>query len=363
MKVLIDIGHPAHIHYFRNLAGELIQEGSDVLFTTRDKEVSLRLLDHYGFKYVNFGKPFKSRIGKLWGLFWFTMRLFIVAVRFKPDIFLNATQYSAFVAWVLRKPHISLEDTFNIEQVRLYLPFTSVVLTGDYDHPDLGKKQIMYSGYQELAYLHPLWFKPDPLIKRALGVDQKERYVILRFVAWKASHDFGRRRLTLEQKKELIAELEKSAIVFVSSEAELPVEFAKYQMNVPPHKIHDVLAFASLYVGEGATMASECAMLGTPAIYINQQNVLNIREQEKKYGLIYSYRNYDGVIEKSKELLENNDIKKTFSQKKDQMLADKIDVTAFLLWFVKNFPESENIMRINPSFQTRFMQRADTIIM
>jgi len=357
MKILIDIGHPAHVHYFRNLAELFVREGSDVLFTTRDKEVAVKLLNHFGLKYVNFGKPFKSRIGKLWGLFWFTLRLFLVAVRFKPDIYLNATQYSAFVAWLFRKPHISLEDTFNSEQVRLFLPFTSVVLTGNYNHPDLGRKQITYSGYQELAYLHPLRFKPDPRIKSDLGIGPNERYVILRFIAWKASHDFGSRRLTLEQKGELIRELEKAAVVFISSEADLPVEFTKYRLNVPPHKIHDVLAFASLYVGEGATMASECAMLGTPAIYINQQNQQDryyICEQEQKYGLIFSHDNIDAVIKKSTEMLANNDVKKTFNQKRDQMLADKIDVTAFLVWFVERYPESLRTMRKNPEYQLKF---------
>lgn len=354
MKILIDIGHPAHVHYFRNLAELFVREGSDVLFTTRDKEVAVKLLNHFGLKYVNFGKPFKSRIGKLWGLFWFTLRLFMVALRFKPDVYLNATQYSAFVAWLFRKPHISLEDTFNSEQVRLFLPFTSVVLTGDYNHPDLGRKQITYSGYQELAYLHPLRFKPDPRIKSDLGIGPNERYIILRFIAWKASHDFGSRRLTLEQKGELIRELEKAAVVFIASEADLPVEFTKYRLNVPPHKIHDVLAFASLYVGEGATMASECAMLGTPAIYINQQNVFTIRDQERQYALINNYRDFSGIIEKSLELLGTNNLKEKYAQKRDQMLADKIDVTAFLVWFVERYPESLRTMRKNPEYQLKF---------
>ncbi len=30
-----------------------------------------------------------------------------------------------------------------------------------------------------------------------------------------------------------------------------------------------LLAYATLFIGEGATMASECAVLGTPAIYVN----------------------------------------------------------------------------------------------
>jgi len=354
MRILIDIGHPAHVHYFRNLAENFIKKGSEVLFTTRDKEIAIKLLDYYKFNYVNFGKPFKSRIGKIWGLFWFTWWLLIVALKFKPDMYLNATQYSAMVAWLLRKPHISLEDTFNMEQVRLYMPFTSIVLTGSYPHPGLGKKELCYDGYQELAYLHPKQYKPEHKIFVELGIKENEAYVVLRFISWSASHDFGSRRMSFEQKLELIATLEKYVRIFISSEAELSRELEKYQLRLPPHRIHDVLASASLYIGEGATMASECAMLGIPAIYINAQDAYTIREQEKKYGLIFSFREFKGVLDKALELLNQRDLKSEFKQRKERMLAEKIDLTAYLVWFVENYPESKKIAMKDSTLQLRF---------
>jgi hypothetical protein len=36
------------------------------------------------------------------------------------------------------------------------------------------------------------------------------------------------------------------------------------------------------------------------------------------------------------------------------MLSEKIDVTAFLVWFIKNYPKSVKIMKENPEFQERF---------
>jgi predicted glycosyltransferase len=354
MRILVDIGHPAHVHYFRNLADILTKKGSRVLFTTRDKEVAVQLLDHYGLSHVNFGRSFKSLIGKLWGLLWFTMRLFVVALKFKPDVYLNATQYSAMVAWILRKPHISLEDTFNFEQVRLFMPFTSAVLTGTYPHPDLGSKEIRYDGYQELAYLHPKRFSPDDGVLGALNLRRDSKFVVIRFISWNASHDFGSRRLSYEQKLALISALEKVASVFISSEAVLPAPLARYRLELAPHRIHDVLALASLYIGEGATMASESAMLGTPAIYINPQDVYTIREQESKYGLVYSFRDFEGVIEKSLELLETPGLKDLHIQRRDKMLAEKIDVTGFLAWFVENFPDSMKVMKEDPQYQRRF---------
>lgn len=355
MKILIDIGHPAHVHYFRHMTSILVERGNEVLFTTRDKEITLELLEHFQFRFVNFGKPFKSRVGKAVGLFWFTFRLFRVALKFKPDIFLNATQYSAIVARLLQKPHISLEDTFNMGQVRLYLPFTSVVLTGTYPHPQLGRKEIRYDGYQELAYLHPRYFHPDPAVLEELGVRGGGKYVVLRFISWSASHDFGSDRMSIEQKKKLVDECRGFAKVFISSESPLPDSLCEYKLKISPHRMHDVLAFASLYIGEGATMASECAMLGTPAIYINAQDVHTIREQQDRYGLVFSYRNFAGVIEKSQELLTLPDARSIFTKKRNRMLAETIDLTGFLIWFITQYPESKSTMISTPDFQKRFI--------
>jgi len=36
------------------------------------------------------------------------------------------------------------------------------------------------------------------------------------------------------------------------------------------------------------------------------------------------------------------------------MLADKINVTSFLTWFIDNYPESKKIMKENPDYQYKF---------
>ena len=86
------------------------------------------------------------------------------------------------------------------------------------------------------------------------------------------------------QQKNLIKTLSKYAKVFISSEDSLPDEFRPWQISIPPEKMHDALAYATLFIGEGATMASECAVLGTPAIYVNSLQLGYLFEEEK-YGL------------------------------------------------------------------------------
>jgi len=50
-------------------------------------------------------------------------------------------------------------------------------------------------------------------------------------------------------------------------------------------------------------------------------------------------------IQKGIELLQQPNLKKEWKEKSEKMLAEKIDVTAFLVWFVENYPESVKIMK------------------
>ena len=45
MRILIDIGHPAHVHMFRNFAHIMESKGNEVIFTLRDKDCEIYLLE------------------------------------------------------------------------------------------------------------------------------------------------------------------------------------------------------------------------------------------------------------------------------------------------------------------------------
>jgi uncharacterized protein len=358
IKYLIDVGHPAHVHYFKNIAKGLEARGKNVLFTCRDKDVTLSLLEKYTLRYINLGRNYRSIVGKIFSLIYFTIRLYVISIKYKPDIYLNASIYSAFVAWLFRKPHISIEDTFNKEQVNLYLPFTSCILTGDYEHPNLGDKEIRYNGYQELLYLHPKYFNQDYKILEELGLNDETPYVIVRFVAWNASHDRGHKGISDKNKLELVRTFSKYAKVFISSEILLPPHLEEYRIPVSPHRLHDAIAFSSLIYGESATMVSEAAILGVPGIFVHNNTIYYTKDQENKYGLVFNFSESEEdqikSICKGVEILTKNNLRKDWQTKRLKMMQEKIDVTAFMLWFVENYPESSKIMKENPDYQYNF---------
>ena len=356
MNILIDIGHPAHVHMFHFFAIEMQKRGHQVLFTCRDKEFEVALLQSFGLKFVNFGKKSTSTIGKIADLLKFDWLEWRVAHRFKPDIFLSHGSITAsHVAWLMQRPSIAFEDTFNMEQIRLWKHFASIILTSAYEHPLKSPKVMRYAGYNELLYLHPKRFVPQQTILQQLGVQPHEKYVIMRFVSWNATHDRGHNGISLEHKRLAVKQFSKYAKVFISSEKPLPDEFEPYRFSIAPERMHDAMAYASLIFGESATMVSEGVMLGVPGIYVDNTGRLYTKELHDKYGLCFNYTESDAdqqaAIDKGVDLLQRNE---RSLPNYPNMIDDHIDVTAFLVWFIENFPQSERIMRQNPDYQYCF---------
>lgn len=353
MKIVIYIGHPADFHLFKNVVNTLSGKGWNVSILTRNKDLTIPLLDRGGYHYHNLGNTPGSLTGKIFFSFLINFKVLLFLLRVRPEItFSHGSVHLAMMSWLLRIPHISVEDTGNMEQVVLYRPFSKVILIPDSFKTDFGKKQIKYPGNHELAYLHPNRFTPDKEVITSLGLKPGDHYIIIRFVAWTASHDRGHKGISLENKIKAVKAFSDFAKVFISSEASLPPDLEPYRLPTPVEKIHDVIAFSSLMYGESASMASEAAVLGVPAIYLDNTGRCYTQEEEEKYGLVFNFSESEEDQEKSImkgiEILSSPDVKEDWQSKREKMLADKIDVTAFFTWFVENWPESR--LARNPEF-------------
>jgi predicted glycosyltransferase len=357
MRIVVDIGHPAHVHLFKNFVWEMEKRGHEILITASKKDVSIQLLDAYGFDYIPLGSYGFSLVRKIMNIPVMDLRMYRAVKSFKPDIFVGmASVRAAHVSKLMRKTSITFQDTEpGIRQDKiLYGRFTDAILTPSCFKEDLGEKQIRYDGCHELAYLHPNYFKPNPAVLDELGLNRDDTFIILRFVAWRSPHEVGKHSTI--NKKELVRKLEKYGQVFITSEGELEKGLESYKIKVSPEKLHDLLYYASLYIGEGATLATEAAVLGTPSIYVSSLvgTMGNFIELEQKYGLIFNYNDSDKAIEKAVELIQQSNLKEEWQKKREKLLKDKIDVTAFMVWFIENYPESFKAMKKNPEIQYRF---------
>lgn len=342
MNILVDITHPAHAHFFKNAIRLWIEHGHEVIITARDKEMNLRLLDAFNFKYTVLSRVKKGMFGLFGEMIQHESRLYRIARTRKAQILLQIS--GAFIVHagkLLGTPSLVFYDTDNATLSNaITYPFATRICTPDCYPVSLGVRHVPYPGYHELAYLHPNRFTPDPSVLRDVGLKAGDPFYLLRFVSWGATHDVGESGLSPENKLRFARELEKTGRVFITSESALPPDFDKYRISVGVERVHDLMAFARMYVGESATMASECAVLGIPAIYISKTGRCYTTEQESRYGLVFNYSNdrQEEAFARMKTLVATPDLAVAWQEKRRRMLADKIDVTGWMVDFVERFP-------------------------
>ena len=340
MRILVGIAHPKHVFMFKNLIKTMEAKGHEFEVIMVEKEITGYLLEQYNIRYKLIGKNQPTLIKKILNLPILEYRTLKIVLEFKPDIFIGqALPHLAHVSALLNIPFIVCEDTEIAKRLHNFvLPFADVIVTPNCYKDDLGKKHIRFKGFFELAYLHPNNFKPDISVLDELGLESNEKYIVIRFVSWNAHHDIGHKGMSFEIKKKVIEELEKHAKIFISSESELPVELKKYEIKLSPEKMHNILYYAALYIGESGTMATEAGILGTPSIYISSlaSTMGNFEEMEKKYGLIHSYSDPLMALNKTLEVIKNDSIKEEWKLKRNRMLEDSVDVNELLMDIIEN---------------------------
>ena len=319
------------------------------MITARDKDVTIKLLDHYKIDYFNRGKGRSSLLGKMLYLLKTNFKLFFLARRFSPDFSLSfASPYAAQVSFLLNKDHIAFTDTEHAKLgIASFLLFSKFVLTPVVYKNDLGKKHIRFNGFMEQCYMDK-----KNLRKTVFSLDKYKfnKTVFIRLVSWNASHDIGESGFTNKELKALIKSLEINTNIIISCEGKIPEELKKYQIMIEPHEIHALLNSVDLFIGEGATMASECAMIGTPAIYVNSLTAGTIIEQEK-FKLVHRFESSLGVLDKALEILNDHSRKTKYEKRNRNFLNNQIDVNKFIKFFIINYPKSAKILQENPNYK------------
>lgn len=281
MRILFDMGHPAHVHFFKNAIWELEKRGHEVKITARDKDVTLQLLKAYGFSYDI--RPSGWRPLNLIAATSFVKK---AAKEFKADKLVGVhNPYIAGAAVKLKKPGILFTDTPGSKFVnRISVDRATKVITPEC-LKGMFSNQITYPGYKEMAYLHPSVFVPDSGILSKYGIAGDEPFFVVRFIEWSAYHDSGVKGISDSQKVELISELSKKGKVIASIEGSAGLPAGAIAVKSPAD-LHSLLALSSGYVGEGATMAKEAAVLGKASVFVSPlEGLVPIEDMCKKKSL------------------------------------------------------------------------------
>lgn len=363
MKYLFHLGHPAHFHLFKNVINDLKARGHETHVLIKKKDVLEELLKESGMEYQNIlpsGRK-NSKYGIAWGQIKQDIKLISYAIKHKPDILVGTSVAISHAGKLLGIPSVNVNED-DAEVVPLYAslayPWANHILAPECC--SVGKwsgKKISYNSYHELAYLHPNHFKPEAsVVNQYFSID--ESYFIIRFAQLNAHHDDGIKGINLNIAKALIEKLCPYGRVYITSERSLEPFLEPYRINIKASDIHHIMAFAQLYIGDSQTMAAESGVLGVPFIRFNDfvGKIGYLNELENKYELGYGIKpDYpELLLEKTQELLQLENRKHIFLERRNKLLCTKVDFAKFLTWFIVEYPKSVKIIKENPNYQYSF---------
>ncbi len=340
MRILVDILHPAHVHFFRNFIRQMQRRGHRILVTARKKDIALDLLRLYRIPYKKISTLRTGFINLAFELAVRDLRMLRIARRFRPDVLVGVMGPSiATVGRLLGIPSIVFynNEKATFSNTITYPLATRVITSSSYQGPVRGR-HLTYKGYHETAYLHPKWFRPDASVLRDAGIRKGEQFFVVRTVSWQASHDIADKGFdSTVRTRRLMDRLSEHGRVLITSEQQLPRELELFRCRIPYHKMHSLLYYATMFIGESATMACEAALLGTPAIFVCRSERGYINELEKDYGLAYHCTDQESAEKRIFALLRKGPagLAAEWKRKQAKLNRDCIDVTGFMADFIE----------------------------
>lgn len=341
MRILFQLGHPAHYHLFKNTISDLMRDGHQVYVLIRKKDILEDLLRESGLQYVNIlpsgKKSAFTLLLRLWRVFCFTLC-------HRIDVLVGSTPEVAQVAWCLRRRSVIMaeDDAAIVPQfIKAVKPFVDNYLSPvSCNNGPLEAKTTHYEGFHKLAYLHPARFVPDPsVVDRYFPHD--EPYFLLRFAQLNAYHDVDVHATGISDEiaQHIIELLIPHGRVYISSERPLTPQLERYRLKISPLDIHHIMAFATLYIGDSQSMAVEAAMLGTPSLRFNDfaGRIGVLEELEVKYRLTYGIPTTQPEVLYStiNTLVNTPGLREEFQSRRQKMIDDKIEVASFITEFIE----------------------------
>jgi uncharacterized protein len=344
VRVLFDIVHPAHAHFYRYLYERLVGEGHECKVLARDKEVTLQLLTDFSIPFETHGRPRRWRVGQAQELLARDLRLFRVGRRFRPDFVLCRNPAGTHAARALGAVGIFDTDDGSAAGpvLKLAAPFASVITTPACLNEDFGPKHLRYPGYKALAFLHPDHFTPDPSVRERLGVGDGD-FAIVRLTAMDSAHDRNQQGVPRRLARSLIDLLAAHMTVFVSSEGPLPEEWAHLDFPIAAREMLDAMAAATIVVGDSGSMVGEAAMLGTPAVFCGSfaHRRTYLVDLEQSWGLTRVFLPDEGeeMLEVVTRLVDDPETGRVWQERRLRMLADAVDVST---WYYELLTELQD---------------------
>lgn len=367
-KFLFYFVHPAKYHLFRVTINKLTADGHQVDIIITGRDILEDLVKKEGWNYTKIfpnGRKIKGVHTYISAGIFLLLTIFklLWLTRGKRYDLMISDDLTTFVGRIRRIPTFFVtDDDLSAVPESWILMASSSYIFAPYIC-DLGKynnKKLGYYGYKSLAHLHPNHFRPDrSLVSSIANVDEK--YFFIRTVSATSTHDVGKEGLSDEVLREIIPILKKHGIVVLNSERKLPADLKQFVVDFNKNDVAHYLYFATIFISDSTTMCAEAAVLGTPSLEFDDwyADFKQYHELNGVYGLLFGYGTDEvkELKEKISELLFMDNLKDEFQKRRLRMLSDKIDVSAFLIWLVEDFPSNANRYLVNHEIQDIFKSK------
>jgi predicted glycosyltransferase len=346
MRVAIQVSTPKQVHIWKNAIRLLQDRGHEVRLYQRGYHETQAVSNGLSIQGEIFGTTRGAGIVRNLELPWMAGNLYRKMRKFRPDIVTGVGTYESIGARLLGVPAIAWNDTEHAPSHNYLIGkmATAVLVPRSFQGEQFGKKQLRFDSYLELAYLHPDVFTPDPEVLPLIGLEKGDRYAVVRFNSWDATHDVGTQGFTDKDRVELVKGLAKNGKVIVSAEGKVPKEIEPYVLKSQFHRMHDILAFSSLYVGDSGTMQNEAAILGVPSVRYTvlprEKDRGNSIDLEDRFGLIENHRTVRLTIDNAVRYFADPGVNKLWKERQAKMLRDATSLTPFQAWVLEEYPRS-----------------------
>ena len=364
MRYLIYLGHPAQYLFLRETIKRLKNNGHRICILIKTKDILEALLLADGvndYKNILLKERGTSLISIAFSLIKRLIAMIPIVLRFKPDVLIGTDPSIAQLGFFLRINRITItEDDYNIIKPLAFItyPFTQTIFCPEPCNVGRwGHKKIGYQGYMKLGHLHPKVFQIDNSIKMKYNLPPK--FVLIRLSKLSAYHDIGIKGINEKTLDNIVMVLKKNNYdILISAENLLDKKYNHLLLNINPNDVHSILGFSSFLISDSQSMSVEAAILGIPSIRVSSFSgkISVLEELEHKYKLTYGIKASDSkkLFELINKLIKTKDLQKIWTHRSNKMLNNKINVTAFLFWFLENYPSSNTFIRKNPNYQFHF---------
>ena len=287
-KIWIDLENSPHVPFFKPIIEDLEKRGHSVLVTARDCFQVCELADLFHVQYKRIGHHYgKHTLAKLAGLGVRVLQLAPSILAEKPDLAISHGSRSLFVlSSMLRIPSITIFDYEFARWVGFMrhswvmapdvIPEDAVFESGiERDHI------LRYPGIKEDVYAPT--FRPDPSIRKDLGLNSGDLIVTIRPPATEAHYHNPDSEELLQAVLEFLGAQSNVTSVILPRTAKQELElrdrwpdlFAKRKVIVPEHVVDgmDLIWYSDLVISGGGTMNREAAALGVPVYSIFRGNL------------------------------------------------------------------------------------------